>query len=319
MNSDEDPSTSQPSIELEDAIAPEALTPSGDWVVMLPEKGEVITSLATRNSYKMGDKIGEGSFGIVYECSDGWRNNLAAKVLKQTAKYEQARQAAEAEFLKLLHLRHPQITYIFDAFEYRNTFYIITERCWCPLTNLFDIPNFEGLVWVKPIARCLLQAVWFIHMNGYAHQDIHLGNVFAAFAKDELATENIGSIQFRLGDLGVAKLLSEIDATNTRAPWMLPPEVLDTSAFGPIDHRSDIYHCGLLFLSIALGRELQFTTQEIVEGKPRELALELPPPYSFALEKALRRHVPYRTETAMELWRDLNSPEPERPALGATT
>jgi hypothetical protein len=38
------------------------------------------------------------------------------------------------------------------------------------------------------------------------------------------------------------------------------------------------------------------------------MALELRPPFSFALEKALRRHVSKRTETARELWRDLNSP-----------
>jgi serine/threonine protein kinase len=228
--------------------------------------------------------------------------------MKQRGMYEQARQAAEAEFLKLMHLRHPYITYIFDAFEYRQTFYIITERCWCPLTHLMTLTNFNGLVWIKPIARCLLQAVSFLHTNGYAHQDIHLGNVFAAFAKDEMVTTDIGSIQFRLGDLGVAKLITEIDATNTRAQWMLPPEVLDTSQFGPMDHRSDIYHCGLLFLSIAYGKEPQFTLEEILAGRPREMALELPPPFSFALEKALRRHVMFRTETAMELWRDLNSP-----------
>jgi hypothetical protein len=61
------------------------------------------------------------------------------------------------------------------------------------------------------------------------------------------------------------------------------------------------------------GNELRFTPEEIKEGKPRELALQLPAPYNFALEKALRRHVPYRTETAMELRRDLNSPEPAQP------
>jgi serine/threonine protein kinase len=108
----------------------------------------------------------------------------------------------------------------------------------------------------------------------------------------------------------VAKLFTEIDATNTRALWMLPPEAMDSSEFGPLDHRIDIYHCGLLFLHLLNGRELRFTAEEIKAGQPRELALQLPPPYNFALEKALRRHVAHRTENAMELWRDLNSPEP---------
>jgi hypothetical protein len=29
----------------------------------------------------MGDKIGEGHFGLVYSCVDDWNNTLAAKVM----------------------------------------------------------------------------------------------------------------------------------------------------------------------------------------------------------------------------------------------
>jgi hypothetical protein len=94
---------------------------------------------------------------------------------------------------------------------------------------------------------------------------------------------------------------------------MLPPEVIDSKEFGPIDSRIDIYHAGLLLLQLAYSKIMRFTIEEIIEGKPRELALLLEPPFNFALEKALRRHVEYRTATAMELWRDLNTP----PGLGA--
>jgi serine/threonine-protein kinase len=285
-----------------------------DWVTP-PTEGEVITSEATGNSYTMGGKIGEGHFGMVYECFDTWGNDLAAKVMKPLAPYEKVKAATEAELNKLIVLRHPHITYVFDAFEYRDTFYIITERCYCPLTSLFSKvgDNFKGVLWIRAIARCLLQAVQYIHNNQYVHQDIHLGNVFAAFTKDEMVANGPGAMHFKLGDLGVAKLFSEIDATNTRAQWMLPPEVLDSSEFGPLDHRIDIYHCGLHFLHILHGSELRFTAEEIREGKPRELAQQLPVPFNFALEKALRRHVAYRTASAMELWRDLNSPEPPQP------
>ena len=274
-----------------------------------PTSGEVITSEATGNTYTMGEQIGEGHFGLVYSCVDIWKNNLAAKVLKPIGAYEKVKTSASAEIQKLVLLRHPHITYVFDAFEFRDTFYIITERCHCPLTSLFALDQFNGLDWVGPIARCLLQAVHYIHINQYAHQDIHVGNVFAAFARNEMNSEDPGAIQFKLGDLGVARLFSEIDATNTRALWMLPLEVLEPSEFGPLDHRIDIYHCGLLFLNLAHGEELRFTAEEIKSGMPRVMALQLPAPFSFALEKALRRHAPYRTNSAMELWRDLNSPE----------
>lgn len=291
---------------------PERATTPAEWVTP-PKPGEVITSITTGNTYTMGEKIGEGHFGLVFGCVDVWENNLAAKVMKPLGPYEKVKQATIQELRKLIDLRHPNVTYVYDAFEFRETFYIITERCYCPIKDLIQMDWFHGRVWIRPIARCLLQAIDFLHTNGIAHQDVHAGNIFASFARDEMDKTNPGAMQFKLGDFGVAKLFSEIDESNTRAQWMLPPEVLDRTEFGPIDRRIDIYHCGLIFLSLAHGKEFAFTPDEIKTGLPRRLALQLQPPLNFALEKALRRHVQSRTASAMELWRDLNSPQLELP------
>jgi serine/threonine protein kinase len=280
-----------------------------------PTPGETITSALTRQTYTMGHKIGEGSFGVVYACSDGWNNQLAAKILLPRQKtYEEVKASAEAELQKLALLRHPYITHVFDAFEYRDTFYIITERCTGTLAAFFSQEWFHGPIWIPAVARCILQAVEFVHFNGMVHQDIHPGNVFATLVKDELLPQDSGATQFRLGDLGIAKFFGELSPQNTRAQWLLPPEALDPSQFGLLDSRIDIYHCGLLFLQLALSREVQFSPEEIMSGKPRDMALQLPQPFNFALEKALRRHVSLRTATAMELWRDLNSPGTAQPA-----
>jgi len=303
--------------------SPPAAPPAA--LVIPPNPGETITSELTRNRYTMGEKLGEGFFGLVFGCVDVWNNQLAVKVLKGTAPYHVIEAAAQEEFGKLVLLRHPYITYVFDAFHLGETIYIVTERCYCPLSRLFaEVKDFDGKFWIKAVARCLLQAVHYIHLKGYVHQDIHINNVFAAFARDEILDES-KALHFKLGDLGVAKLFSEIDATNTRAQWMLPPEVIDTKEFGPMDYRIDIYHCGLLFLHLLNGGELKFTTEEVLAGIPRQLALQLPAPYNVALEKALRRHVAARTASAIELWQDLNSSpalpestEPEQMALPTT-
>jgi serine/threonine-protein kinase len=277
--------------------------------VITPTAGEVITSTWTNNTYTMGDRIGGGNFSDVFACQDVWKNDLAAKVLKPVSTYEHVRANAIAEFEKLRQLRNPYVTFVFDAFEYRDTFYIITERCYCPVSALFTLPNFDGKLWIPPISRCLLQAVHYLHIHNYVHQDIHAGNVFAAVVKDEMTpTDPKKTItQFKLADLGIAKLRDQVSAANTRASWMLPPEVLKPDEFGPIDHRVDIYHTGLLFLELAYSKELRFTQAEILEGKPRDLAWQLPSPLNFALDKSLRRHVQSRTADAMEFWRDLHS------------
>lgn len=302
-----------PQNPLESDIHLESLPQPPQKTFVPPAEGEIITSLRTGNTYTIGYKIGEGNFGIVYACTDVWDNELAVKVLKPVGKtYEKVQAAAEAEFIKLVALRHPNITYIYDAFEFRDTFYIITERCLGPVSDLFKLPNFNGLAWVMPIARCLLQAIHFLHINTIAHQDIHPGNVFTTFIKDEMPTD-AKAIQFKLADLGVAKLFHEVTAENTRARWMLPPEVLSPDEYGPIDYHIDLYHVGLLLLQLALSQERIFTRNEVLAGTPREIAESLPPPLNFALSKALRRHVPYRTSSAMELWRDLSTSLPTTP------
>src|SRR5690606_16314782 len=112
--------------------------------------------------------------------------------------------------------------------------------------HLFGLQDFNGLVWMLPIARCVLQAVQYLHLNQYAHQDIHLNNVFAAFARNEMSSDDPGAIHFKLGDLGVSRVFEELNAANTLAEWIRPPEALDPAEYGPLDHRIDIYHLGLL-------------------------------------------------------------------------
>ena len=272
-----------------------------------PGDGELITSQDTGNTYRIGALIGEGSFGYVYECTDTWENELAVKILKPRGTYEKVRQDALAEFQKLRLLRHPNITYVYDAFEFRHTFYIVFEKCWQPVNEFIQSKDFKGQYWLRAMARQLLQAVHFIHCNDFAHQDIHGGNVFVATTKDDMSPNDM-IFTYMLGDLGITKLVSEMDAENTiLADWMRAPESLVPAEFGPMDRRMDLYHCGLLFLQVLLGKPLTFTRDEVLAGRPREMALELGKPFSFALEKALRRHVDYRTASALEFWRDLNT------------
>ena len=113
-----------------------------------PSPGVRITSSLTGNTYTIGEKIGEGNFSIVYACSDVWDNELAVKVLKPKGTYEQVKEKAEGEFSRLMELRHPNITYVYDAFEYQDTFYIVTERCYAPISQINVMEE-----WFMPIAR----------------------------------------------------------------------------------------------------------------------------------------------------------------------
>ena len=270
--------------------------------LVYPRLGERIDCKETHNSFVIGEMIGEGNFSKVYSAIDVWGNDVAVKVLKPKGTYEAVREACVKEIVNLKRLRHPNITYLHDAFEYRNAFYIVTEKCSSTLSEILKIRNFDGRLWLRPIAHCLLQAVSFVHREGYLHQDIHSGNVFSTFVKDELLPQDRSALTFKLGDVGISRMISEVTAESTMANWMRPPEVIAQNRFGNPDHRIDIYHLGLLFLQILLGGDIRFTDKEIVEGRPARIAKSLNIKEGNAIAKALQCNVQDRYGSAMEFW-----------------
>lgn len=273
---------------------------------MPPQEGENIT--CQDRVYRIGSRIGSGYFGYVFACTDDWGNDLVAKVIRpRNRPYEEIRHTWLLELQNLLTLRHPNITFVHDAFECDNTFYLIIERCSSTLDELIKWPGIKGHIWLLPVARCLLQAIHYIHRSGYVHKDIHPGNVFTSYVIDEMVPQQNKAMVFKVGDLGISRLESDIDIFNTiLAQWMVPPEFLDPKEFGTVGRQVDIYHAGLLLLSLLLGCVPTFTRAEVLAGKPRELCESLNSPYSSAISKALRRHVGYRIPTAIEFWYELS-------------
>ena len=267
-----------------------------------PAPGEAI--VCEGRYYWLGRYIGQGYFGAVFECTDEWSNSLVAKVLlPQNRTYEEAQADWMRELLNLQDLRHPYITFVHAAFEYRDTFYLILERCDSTLAQLLAWADLKGEIWVHPVAQCMLQAINYIHSVGYVHKDIHPGNVHIARSRGVMGAPTPTTV-FKIGDLGLTRLEPEIDVFNTMlAKWMLPPEAIRPDEFGLIGRKVDIYHAGLTLLSLLLGRIPTFSEEEIVSGGPRKLAEALNSPYGSVIASALRRHVNDRTESALQMWR----------------
>lgn len=265
-----------------------------------PRPGESITWNGMK--YSIGVEIGQGYFGKVYDCSDEWGNELVAKVLvPRNQTYEDVREQWLEELKKLLHLRHPNITFVYAAFEYRHTFYLIMERCHSKLETLIPTVSKDENCLVY-IARGILEGVDFIHDSNYVHKDIHPGNILIKITPSDPPWASI-----KISDLGISNLEGNIDFVNTRlAAWMLPPEFLDSEQYGRVGKQTDIYHTGLLLLSLLLGYIPQFTHQEILDGKPRQIAESFPSRYGKVIAKALRRHVASRTQTALDFWREIS-------------
>jgi serine/threonine-protein kinase len=276
-----------------------------------PREGLVIRHHG--RNYSLGKYIGEGSWGVVYHCTDDWENELVAKILKpRNRTYEAVKDEWIKELSNLVKLRHPNITFVYDSFEYRDTFYIIIERCDHTIRELIVTPNIDGEEWLPVVAHSVLQGIAFIHKEGYVHKDIHPGNVFSSLIRDKKVPAKDPVIVFKIGDLGITNLETEMDVFNTMVGrWMIPPEFLKPDQYGKIGKQVDMYHAGLVFLSLLLGRIPTFTEKDILDGGPRIMAERLNSIYSPAIAKALRRHVENRTQTALDFWKDIASARPK--------
>lgn len=272
-----------------------------------PNIGEVVTS-HFGNAYSFGPILNCGGFACVYECTNHWGRPLVAKVISpNNTTYEACEARCKGEVDRLDQLRHPNITYVHDAFEWRSTFYIILERASYTLETLFSETWFVSRIWLPGMARELLEATAFLHSRGYVHKDIHLGNVFVHKVPDALGSENF-ALSFKLGDLGISCPEAKLDdQIGTLAAWMLPPEALNPREFGKATRSVDIYHLGLLFLQLCVGQKLSFSQEQVLNGEPRKLAESLSDPVAPVIAKMLRRHVAHRPSDAFRVWQDLNS------------
>lgn len=252
--------------------------------------------------YFIGGKIGHGAFSDVFDCLDEFGNELVAKVLLPRGQsYEAIRGNWLREFQNLQQLRHPQVIFIHQAFEYQDTFYLIVEKCEFTLEDLVSDVSTDGELWLPYVSRDILNGLHYIHYHGYVHKDLHAGNVFVSLQNQDPVW------RFKIGDLGICRLEEDISPSNaTLHQRMLPPEALDPREFGFMGKHVDIYHVGLLLLSLLLNRPLNFTQNEIIAGHPRKCAERLESRYAPAIARALRRHVSARTPSALDMWREIS-------------
>jgi serine/threonine-protein kinase len=207
------------------------------------------------------------------------------------------------EVRRLLSLRHPNVVYIYDAFEQGNLFYLALERCDHPLTAMLGQPLQEGLT--LELARQTLAAVQFLHDHDVVHDDLHPGNVLISHDRDRPVV--------KISDFGISHELRGQPAIRPDVVHhaIMPPEILAT---GYTSKQSDIYQVGLLLYWMltgqsAIDRRLPYDqlVRQVADGEPRRRAEALGTPLGSLIAKMLRRREAYRYVSPREVWADLRA------------
>jgi eukaryotic-like serine/threonine-protein kinase len=274
--------------------------PSGPaGLIPFPVPGTALTS--SRGTYVVGQLIGDGQYGSVYECLGPFDQPYALKMLRPANKpYHVVKEEWALEMKRLESYRHPNIVYIHDAFEDNYLFYLALEKCDTSLRNLITMGPLSPPLFVE-ITRQLLMTLQYLHDNGLVHSDLHSGNV--------LLTHVDRWPVAKLTDFGVAHQLEGAHWFRPRVanPKILTPELVTA---GYTTRQSDLYQLGLLMFQMHTGKSAMLdergdVTQHIAEGTPRALAESLGTPFSPVIAKLLRRRDAYRYQSAREVWDDL--------------
>ncbi|HRG97361.1 MAG TPA: serine/threonine-protein kinase, partial [Polyangiaceae bacterium] len=244
--------------------------------------------------------IGEGGMGKVYEAEERLsKRRVALKVLRpELTKSEEGRRLFLNELQILAHLEHPNLVRSLASVEDGDKLVMVLEylegrTLRDELTERRSLPWAEAIEHVVHIAEAL--SVAHEQQPAIVHRDLKPENVMLLCegAPEGEATGDRPVTGLKVMDFGVAKVLAEVNVTNTQSIGTLQymsPEQIDA---GAIDARADLYALGLVFYEMLAG-EVPFHS-----ASPRELLnlqCTAEPP---ELSDEVRRGLPRGVETTL--------------------
>jgi calcium-dependent protein kinase len=202
------------------------------------KKGQIETD------YTIGEIMGSGAFATVRKVIHKESNiPRALKIIKKNPKQDSSRMYLEVDILKKL--IHNNIMQIFEFYEDKKNFYIITELC--EGGELFDKVVEKGSFnedEAASVVKQLISAINYIHSNNIVHRDLKPENILLDTKKNNII-KIIDWGTARFFDKDKNKKMNKISGT----PYYIAPEVL----LEKYDEKCDIWSCGVIMYILLCG------------------------------------------------------------------
>lgn len=199
--------------------------------------------------YEKLEKIGEGTYGLVYKARDKQTQNLVAlKKIRLESEDEGTPSTAVREISILKQLQHPNIVQLLDVIHTETSLTLVFEYLDQDLKNYLDACGEKGIddYTIKSFLYQLLQGIAYCHLHRVLHRDLKPQNLLINM-DGELKLADFGLA--RGFGIPVRKYTHEVVTL-----WYRPPDVLlgNTKYSTPVD----IWGVGCIFAEMSTGRPL---------------------------------------------------------------
>ncbi|MBF0098876.1 MAG: protein kinase [Magnetococcales bacterium] len=254
--------------------------------------------------YRLGEVLGQGSHGTVYQC---WRGDtplmLAIKLFSPNQPLgKQQLYRARQQFLHgaqlARQLDHPNLLKVLDHGEEGEQAYLVMEHIpGKPLEAFLDHDK-QGLPlpWAILIVAKLAMALDYLHRQHLVHADIKPANIL--FDPTHSIIKLMDFSLIRPSRNNATPPAQEGQAAPTLVagtPWYMAPEQVRAQ---PLDGRADLFSLGTLFFQLLSGqlpfpaKQMDALLWQISREDPqdlRALAPDLPPCLLPLLQQALQK------------------------------
>ena len=282
--------------------------------VLTPDERKI----AELGRFRLLKKLGEGSYGSVWEAEDRELSRLVAlKLPKQNFLSDEDRQQFFRDARMAAQLRHPNIVIVHDIGVIDEQAFIVSELIeGTDLKHRLNSAKRPSIREAVEICTKISDALQHAHEKKVIHRDLKPGNVMLP------ADNQPKVIDFGLARRDVSEATLTVQGMPLGSPGYMPPEQA-SGAGSSADGRADIYSLGVILFEMLTGeRPFRGQPKEIIEQhihdappSPRKLNRLIPRDLEVICLRCLEKERGRRFPSAKELGDELRRWLREEPIL----